>query len=225
MAFAHNAMLRGLNALYLQAPNISSNEVSDFLFFAASWSAWVLHHHTIEESYMFPAFQSVSGVTPGMLQDTIEQHYAFADGLEKLHKYSTTTTPMQYDGNRFCALIDIFAKLLRDHLADEIDTLWAMDSVPANSAESQELMKIYHHCELEAKKQDNNVVPPMVLGLCDKTFEGGNNWPKMPWGSAYIVEYWYGKKHRGAWRFLPCNTWGKPRELLFIRKKEEKYIS
>lgn len=89
MCWAHNAMLRGLNSLYLQAPNIKSSDAADFLFFAASWSEWVMHHHQVEEMLMFPAFESVSGVISGSLQHNIDQHHGFAKGLEALHTYAT----------------------------------------------------------------------------------------------------------------------------------------
>jgi len=59
------------------------------------------------------------------------------------------------------------------------------------------------------------VVPPMVLGLCDKTFEGGNSWPVMPWIAPYIVHYLFGRKHARSWKFLPCDTWRTPRPLAF----------
>jgi hypothetical protein len=178
----------------------------------------VLHHHTIEENTMFPSFESVPGVAPGSLQHNVEQHHEFSDGLSDLQKYATTTAPEQYSGTRVQNLIDSFAETLREHLKDEIDTLWAMDSVKADTVDSKKLLAIYRDCEAEAGKQDKSIVPPMVLGLCDKTFEGGNDWPKMPMGSSYIVHYLFARKHRGAWRFLPCDTFGKPRPLFACPK-------
>ncbi|KAF2702827.1 hypothetical protein K504DRAFT_464015 [Pleomassaria siparia CBS 279.74] len=89
-----------------------------------------MHHHTIEDAHMFPAFKRVKGVKS--LQHNIEQHKEFSDGLNELHNHSTSTEPDDYNGQRFCKLIDVFAKPLHQHLTNEIDILWAMDSVPAN---------------------------------------------------------------------------------------------
>ncbi|KAF2474417.1 uncharacterized protein BDR25DRAFT_216438 [Lindgomyces ingoldianus] len=211
VAFAHNAMLRGPNAIYLQAPHISATDISDFLFFVASWSAWVVHHYTIEEDKMFPLFESVSGVKS--LRQNVEQHHAFSGGLAELNKYATTTSTEGYSGPKVQEMIRSFGSTLRTDLGDEIDTLWAMDSVPANTAGSERLLSIYKQCEAEAGKQDKAIVPPMVLGLCDRTFQGGNDWPKMPLGSAWIVHYMFGRKHRGSWRFLPSDTWRNPKKL------------
>jgi hemerythrin-like domain-containing protein len=191
-------------------------EVSSFLFFVTSYTDWVIHHHTIEEETMFPAFQSVPGVKSGSLQPNINQHHSFSHGLATLRTYATETKPTSYSSARFCEIIQAFAKPLRDHLADEIQTLWDMDSVEANSPASGKLLEIYQSCEAEAGNQDKTVVPPMVLGLCDRTFEGGNEWPKMPAGSAYFVHYLFGWKHRRAWKFLPCDTWRNPRPLARI---------
>lgn len=63
------------------------------------------------------------------------------------------------------------------------------------------------------------VVPPMVLGLRDITFRGGNTWPVMPPLSEYFVHYIFAWKHSGSWRFLPCDTWGTPRPLAFAETK------
>jgi len=221
MAYAHNAMIRGLNAIYLQAPHVPQECAEDFLFFISSWCAWVMHHHNMEESAMFPGFESVSGVIKGSLQSNIDQHHAFSDGLETLHRYATTTSPssLSFSGEKIQMYIDNFAKPFHEHLADEIETLWAMDSVAAGSSASQKLLKIYKECEANAGRQDKFVVPPMVLGLCDRTFEGGNNWPVLPTGATYIVHYILGGRHRGAWRFLPSDSWRNPRPLQFLGEK------
>jgi hypothetical protein len=213
MAFAHNAMLRGLNAIYLQAPHIPKSEIPDFLFFVASYTAWVMHHHKMEEEKMFPCFQSVPEVRPGSLEPNIDQHHTFSEGLASLNTYATTMSVANYSGARIREIVEAFAKPFRDHLADEIQTLWDMDCVEANSPASDYLLHIYASCEVEASKQDKTVVPPMVLGLCDRTFQGGKEWPRMPAGAVYFVHYLFGWKHRKAWKFLPCDTWRNPRPL------------
>jgi hypothetical protein len=57
---------------------------------------------------------------------------------------------------------------------------------------------------------------PLFLGLCDKTFQGGNNWPNnMPGFVPYIVDWGFAWNHRSVWRLLPCDMHGKPRPLPF----------
>lgn len=224
MAFAHNAMLRGLNAIYLQAPNVPSNSVdaSDFLFFVVAWSDWILHHHILEETQMFPGFEAVEGMKAGHLQDNVDQHHAFSEGLTALSEYAKSTSAGDYDGPKVVELINAFGDTLREHLADEIGTLWAMEAVP--SPRSAELLAVYKRCEAEASKQDMFTVPPMVMGLCDTTFQGGNDWPKLPWGAGFIVNWVFAGRHKGAWRFLPCDMYRTPRELQFLDERKEERV-
>ncbi|KAI0195031.1 hypothetical protein F4808DRAFT_464319 [Astrocystis sublimbata] len=96
----------------------------------------------------------------------MHQHELFAGGLKSLNQYATNTTAVDCKGKEVCELIETFAQHMVMHLADEIDTLWVLDCCG----------KVYQDPEAEAGKQDKTAVPPMALGLCDKTFEGGNNW-------------------------------------------------
>jgi hypothetical protein len=98
-----------------------------------------------------------------------------------------------------------------------------MDSAPAEN--SKILVAIYKRSEADAAKQDKSVVPPMALSLCDKTFEVGNDWPKMPMGSAYIVHYLFARKHSGAWRFLPCDTFEHPPVGLHRGGRSTRYLT
>lgn len=211
MAFAHNAMIRGINSIYNQAPYVhKAKDITDFLFFIRSWANWVGHHHNLEETLMFPSFEEVMG-KPGFLQANVDQHHAFEPGLKKLEAFAIHTKAEDYKSDILQGIIDDFANGLQGHLSDEIPTLLAMR--PYDSAA---LLKAYKKCEAVAGKQDRTVVPPMVLGLCDKTFQGGNNWPVLPWIAPHIVHYLLERKHAGSWRFLPCDAWGKPRPLALL---------
>ncbi|KAK4999498.1 hypothetical protein LTR66_001476 [Elasticomyces elasticus] len=59
------------------------------------------------------------------MEANVKQHHAFLDGLERLHDYikAYRAGKEQYDGMRIVALIDEFGPILRQHLADEIETL------------------------------------------------------------------------------------------------------
>ncbi|KAI0393280.1 hypothetical protein F5Y17DRAFT_315159 [Xylariaceae sp. FL0594] len=68
LAHIHNAMLRGLNAIYLQAPHVQlERDIADLLFLARAWSGWVLDHHERKEGVLLPSFEAVLGLAPGTL--------------------------------------------------------------------------------------------------------------------------------------------------------------
>ncbi|KAJ5371770.1 hypothetical protein N7517_003776 [Penicillium concentricum] len=217
MTHTHNCMLRGLNSIYHQAENVQKPEdITDLLFFIKCWTGWVSHHHIMEEEMMFPGFEKVIG-TPGFLGDNVEQHHGFQPQLKILQDYSAHTKLAGYDPSIIRKTIEVMGPSFRDHLGDEIDSLLRMiDYNP------EALMKVYKSCVAEATKQDKQVVPPMVLGLRDVTFEGGNQWPSLPPMAGWVINYFFARKHSHAWRFLPCNGWGKPRRLAFGPKREAK---
>jgi hypothetical protein len=63
---------------------------------------------------------------------------------------------------------------------------------------------------------------PCVLGNCDKTYEGGNMFPPLPAILPYVIKFWFGASNKGAWRFNPCNFWGKPVPLHFLSENKAK---
>ncbi|KAH9892357.1 hypothetical protein F4778DRAFT_784720 [Xylariomycetidae sp. FL2044] len=68
IAHIHNAMIRCLNALFIQAPHVRTpTDVADFLFLAQSWAAWVRDYHALKEKMMYPGFEAVLGLPAGCL--------------------------------------------------------------------------------------------------------------------------------------------------------------
>ncbi|KAK6082503.1 tripeptidyl peptidase sed3 [Seiridium cupressi] len=140
MAFVHNGMIRGLYAIHLQANHISTADVPDFLFFVATWSDWVLDHHSLETN-MFPSFEAIAGIKPGHLSQNVEQHHLFSGRLESLRKSVTGISPAEYDGKKVCELLDGSVHHFRQHLVDEIETLWSLDC--CDEVERETLLKVY----------------------------------------------------------------------------------
>jgi hypothetical protein len=129
MALAHNGMIRGLNSIYLQAPNIPLNDTAakrDFLTYCQCWCESMHHHHDAEEAQFFPAIEQISGVK-GLMAQNVEQHRAFTPGFEEFHEYANICKPEEFDGGKVRGLVEDFAQPLTRHLADEIETLRALD--------------------------------------------------------------------------------------------------
>jgi len=54
MAILHNAILRGYNSIYLQAPHVEASDYPDFIGYCLSWYKFIKAHHDAEEVDLFP---------------------------------------------------------------------------------------------------------------------------------------------------------------------------
>lgn len=198
----------------------------------------VNHHHWTEESFIFPEIEKFSG-KPGSMDDPRHQHEKFHGGLERLLAYTESTKPKDYHLHGPGGIkntVDSFSKDLIDHLYAEIDVCLSMKDL-----DSAGLKKTWDQGEAIAKQNGNlgmlvscliawpededddeilyadnmkyNVFP-CILGSADKTYEGGNDFPPLPWILPYVVNYWFAAGN-GGWRFNPCDFWGQPRPLAF----------
>lgn len=152
MALAHNGILRGLNSIYIQAPNIPREDlttVADFLTYCQCWSESMHHHHDCEEELFFPDIDKVSGV-PGLMETNREQHRSFTPGFESFQEYAKTCAPKDYDGQKLRNLVEDFAEPLTKHLHDEVGTLHALDKY-----DSESVRQAYKRLEKALMATDN----------------------------------------------------------------------
>ncbi|KAL2014834.1 hypothetical protein VTN00DRAFT_2359 [Thermoascus crustaceus] len=231
MAYSHNCLLRGLNAILLQAPHVPSSgspgytaqDVRDLLFYVASWVKTVEWHHHTEETCMFPDIEAFTG-QPGIMDGPKGQHEEFTPGLDRLLRYAQEMPPEEYrwEGpGGMKEIIDGFAPSLTKHLYEEIDVFLGMGNL-----DSAGLRRCWDEAEEVAKAKGKFYmlydVFPCVLGTCDKTYEGGNEFPPLPAVLPYVIKYWFGARNKGAWRFNPCDFWGQPVPLHFLPENRGK---
>lgn len=124
MALVHNLLIRGLNAIYLQAPHVQASDERAFLNHAWCWYTNVHVHHSGEESYLFPLLEDMAGIK-GVMDVNVEQHHLFEGGVQIMSQYIRNCLDGKeaYDGKKLVSLIDDFGHILAGHLADEIPTL------------------------------------------------------------------------------------------------------
>lgn len=144
MANVHNALLRGLNAIYLQCTHIQAPaDIADFLIYVKAWGDTVHHHHHSEETLFFPRVDELAkeaGQQESVMNANVEQHHAFEPGLGKMIEFAKDVQEgrKMFEGDVLKEIIDGFAPVLTEHLHDEIDTLLKLEPYP-----EQELRKIY----------------------------------------------------------------------------------
>jgi len=124
MALVHNMIIRGLNSIYLQAPNIKEKkDISDFLTYMYSWSLLVHMHHDNEESMIFPLLEKNIGID-GYMEKNVDQHKLFGPGLTAFDNYvrDVRAGEAQFDGVKVQATINTFGEVFTQHLTEEIST-------------------------------------------------------------------------------------------------------
>lgn len=126
MCLAHNAMIRNINAIYLQCEQITvPKDQADFIIFCQAAIEVIHTHHQMEEANFFPQIAEYTG-EPDIMEKNIEQHRAFDTGLTIFEEHIYKLTPESYDGAELKRLLEGFAKVLVVHLSDEIQTLLAL---------------------------------------------------------------------------------------------------
>lgn len=125
MALVHNILLRGLNCIYIQAPNVKeTNDIADFMKFCDAWSSVLHSHHAAEETVYFKMLDEQSSKDDVFITNHAE-HEKFLPGLFAFDLYvsGVKDDAKPYDGYRLRELIDVFGTDLENHLHHEIGVL------------------------------------------------------------------------------------------------------
>jgi hypothetical protein len=231
MAHQHNAALRGLNAIYLQAPYVVEHrDIRDLLFLMRCWGVWAHYYDGHRRNHIFPRLEEALQ-KPGFISSRLKQEWDFIPHLDLLLNFvrDTHSRLETYNPLKVQELLQELGTILRAHLAglisiltdlpracgqlDSEEAAWRADGIP----------QIYRALEKEASDaMDPNIVPPMLMRMRDTTYQGGNDWPGLPPVALHTIADRLSKTHAGAWRFLPCDVWGRPKELLFLRQEDPK---
>lgn len=73
MCVVHNALLRGLNSIYVQGPHVKPADYVDFIGYSLCWYSVVHEHHTSEEEQFFPDIEQAIS-EKGLLDGNVQQH-------------------------------------------------------------------------------------------------------------------------------------------------------
>lgn len=201
-------MISDYHAPYVSEPQ----DVRDFLRFCEAFVSELDNHHHMEETTVFALFVEATG-NPEIMDSSAAEHKAFTEGLLRMKTYATTTDPAAYKSEDLLAIMDSFMPALVHHLRSEIETILAM-----RKYDSAKILQALHD---GSKAAVANVTMdeqlPFLFSTNDKTFEGGKHsyFPPVPVVLNFAVNWWFSWKHRGAWRFSPCDMYGQPKPPAF----------
>lgn len=128
MIAVHNAILRAVNAVYLQAAKVEASGddalTTAFANFARLWGEMIEEHHKTEEEMLFPELEALVGA-PGSMTPNVEQHHQFEAGLTLYRRYigDVVEGKQKFNAARLKEVIDSFMPVVTTHLHDEIATL------------------------------------------------------------------------------------------------------
>ncbi|KAF1837687.1 hypothetical protein BDW02DRAFT_565799 [Decorospora gaudefroyi] len=224
MANVHNVLLRGLNSIYQQAPFVTTpTDIADFMLYITAWADTVHHHHSLEERLFFPRVEALArdaGVPEweGMMGGNVAQHHEFEPKMAEMVVWveGVRAWNTEYDAGVLKGLMDGFAGVLTQHLHDEIGTLMRLEGCDGEGV-ARALKEV---ADEGMKTAEPNLVVPLILGCCDRSFPGSATFPPVPFFIPWLNAYWFARKHSGSWRFNPCDHWGRPRSLHFLSKAE-----
>ncbi|KAF8798500.1 hypothetical protein BYT27DRAFT_7264653 [Phlegmacium glaucopus] len=207
MAAAHNMFIQGINAIVHHAPTVNGDKVKPFMVFCLTLLDGIHHHHTLEETYYFPALEEKLG--KGALNGNIEQHKEFIPGVEALEEWCKKVQKGEeaYDANVLLGLVDAFGDAMIAHLASEIPTL-DRDIIQAN----------FTLAELDAieagfKKRVLAAIDFYTsLPICLVCASPNALWfPPFPAPLKWATRWWFSRRHSEAWKFGPMDFSGKER--------------
>ncbi|KAJ7285152.1 hypothetical protein C8J57DRAFT_1290571 [Mycena rebaudengoi] len=205
MSIAHNMYIRGINAIYAQAEKIKPEQVKPFAFFCINFVVMLHHHHKMEETLLFPFFETKLGLHS--MDHNVDQHHGFMAGLEDLEKYfnEVHAGTATYSGPKVIEKLDSFSELLVQHLRDEIPTLESSKMRAAfTKKELQDL-------EAELGKRilaEVSLVTSLPLGLICHDKSTAPYFPPLPKPILWVVQYGLFRLHSDAWAFGPCDVNG-----------------
>ncbi|KID98134.1 hemerythrin HHE cation binding domain-containing protein, partial [Metarhizium majus ARSEF 297] len=229
MALLHNAIVRGYNSIYLQAPHVRGGDVPDFAAYALTWHKFLVSHHDDEEAKLFPDMVGILR-DDGIWGNMTQEHESFLPGLAAFQALLNTTDATAYDAGALRGVMDSFAADLSAHLHNEVAVMAAMaahENAPAREslrgALAGDMLKAWGK-KTVTKAGYVDVLPFFLLNT-DRTFEGGvwRNWPRMPEAVRWSMVNLVGMRHGPRWRFSSCDAAGRPRELFALKAlREEK---
>ncbi|KAH6890659.1 hemerythrin HHE cation binding domain-containing protein [Thelonectria olida] len=215
MALVHNMIIRGLNSIYLQAPQVSNGNIASFLQYCSAWYDLLHVHHSGEEADFFPWVEETTG-EKGLMDTNVEQHHAFQTGVEAFKAYINDCIAGRetFDGAKVVRIIDGFGETLTKHLADEIPTLLKLREYGEEKLGIMEKM-------FQDEGEKNMKILGLVAGLpfCfsnhDVNFEDSRwaSWPPAPKIVHILsrhVTYWV---HRDWWKYGACDRHGQLKPL------------
>jgi len=174
--------------------------------------------------------QQTSGSEPPqltLLADLLDEQATFLPALRSILQLgeSNHLSPETYDHNSLIALLIDVGPPLQAHMNHQIHSVFletihdycgTPGSIAARVA-GDRLLQCYQASDSHSSQNmDRFIIPPMMVRCRDITYESGHDWPGLPVPHVHAIADRLSRAHKGSWRFLPCDVWGRPVELFAL---------
>jgi len=208
MAAAHNTFIQGLNAMIRHGPTVKEDKVEPFMWFCLALLDNVHHHHSLEETFYFPAMEEKLG--KGVLSGNIKEHEEFVPQLEALDEWCKKVQKGEevYDGNVFLGMVEAFSDTMVAHMTHELKTLdrdiiREKFTIAELKAIDSEFMK-----RAMASIDFYKTMPLSVVCANPST-----PWfPPFPTPLKWATRWWFARRYSAAWDFGPLDFSGNERK-------------
>ena len=110
----------------------SLRDKADFISYNKIVYEALHQHHSTEETYLFPAFEEITGI-PGFCDRQKKEHLAFDTGAANYYEYVCNVELEDFDSAKFKELMEAFASILQSHLVDEIQMLLDLEKFDSDT--------------------------------------------------------------------------------------------
>ncbi|KAF5309285.1 hypothetical protein D9611_014659 [Ephemerocybe angulata] len=211
MSMVHNIIIRSLNSIWVNAPNVGTKGRKDGSVAAfVGYSLVALHniheHHDTEEAIFFPVLKD-SGLGE-MVAENVEQHRVFHEAMAEFEAYLRNVRggTETYDAEKLRKLLKAFADPLVRHLHDEINTL---RPEVMHSIDKAVLQKLWKDLDAHIQSQGGlfTTIPFMITA---HNPSDAANWPPFPGPLRWLVKSVFYRVHSSYWKFAPYTLSGQP---------------
>ncbi|KAG4435897.1 hypothetical protein IFR05_008628 [Cadophora sp. M221] len=217
MTLSHNALSRGYNSIYQQAPRLSPSDYGDFIGYCLAWHRCIEQHHTHEEVYYFPAIEEATG-QKGIMDGEAKEHASFHAGLKTFKDYLTSlSTPAEFNPTHILSIMSSFSQPLHSHLSSEPQVILALSRF-ASPERQFDLTAIEREQGKKAISLDFafNVLPIFMNNMETVEFEGGmwRDHPDVPvlvrWVMKVVIPLWMWR----MWRLIAYDAQGRRKRIV-----------
>ncbi|KAH6873884.1 hypothetical protein B0T10DRAFT_416052, partial [Thelonectria olida] len=222
MCNVHNAIFRGYNSIYLQAPHVGESDKTAFLGYCRTWCKFVMTHAAEEEGGLFPEAEKL--LDENVFEHSHEEHVPFTLGVDQVNYLETLRDASELSSEKMLSLMSAFEQPFEEHFRKEIDVIASLSSHP-NSPEEGTQEQITAKAKFNSWGTNSVIhggisdVLMFFLFNLDRDIEQGSwkDWPEIPGPIRWLLPRTVGSWHSGWWKFASCDANGRRKELYLPR--------